>query len=92
MFCFFNDLDKLKRIDLTNNAISRIEDGALFGLPALEELLIRENNVAQLPALPKTMTLVDASHNRLGSTGIQNEAFKVRCSISSVPETILFVT
>lgn len=39
--------------------------------------MIRENNVAQLPALPVTMTLIDASHNHLGSTGIQNEAFKV---------------
>ncbi|XP_072528987.1 epiphycan [Salminus brasiliensis] len=72
----FANMNKLKRIDLTNNAISKIDDGALFGLPALEELIIRENKVAQLPALPPTMTLVDASHNKLGSTGIQNEAFK----------------
>lgn len=80
MLCFFalHHKDKLKRIDLTSNAISIIEDGAFFGLPALEELVIRENSVAQLPALPVTMTLVDASHNRLGRTGIQNEAFKVR--------------
>uniref|UniRef100_A0A3B4DFB4 Epiphycan n=1 Tax=Pygocentrus nattereri TaxID=42514 RepID=A0A3B4DFB4_PYGNA len=72
----FANMNKLKRIDLTNNAITKIDDGALFGLPALEELIIRENKVAQLPALPPTMTLVDASHNKLGSTGIQNEAFK----------------
>ncbi|MCJ8742990.1 hypothetical protein PDJAM_G00088570 [Pangasius djambal] len=72
----FANMNKLKRIDLTSNAISKIEDGALFGLPALEELVIRENSVAQLPALPATMTLVDASHNHLGRTGIQNEAFK----------------
>ncbi|XP_026778594.3 epiphycan isoform X2 [Pangasianodon hypophthalmus] len=72
----FANMNKLKRIDLTSNAISKIEDGALFGLPALEELVIRENSVAQLPALPGTMTLVDASHNHLGRTGIQNEAFK----------------
>lgn len=79
MTCFFalHHKDKLKRIDLTSNAISKIDDGALFGLPSLEELVIRENNVAQLPALPATMTLIDASHNHLGSTGIQNEAFKV---------------
>ncbi|KAM9467924.1 epiphycan isoform 2-T2 [Clarias gariepinus] len=72
----FANMNKLKRIDLTSNAISKIEDGAFFGLPALEELVIRENNVAQLPALPATMTLVDASHNHLGRTSIQNEAFK----------------
>ncbi|KAF7693833.1 hypothetical protein HF521_007586 [Silurus meridionalis] len=72
----FANMNKLKRIDLTSNGISKIEDSALFGLPALQELVIRENNVAQLPALPKTMTLVDASHNNLGRTGIQHEAFK----------------
>lgn len=80
MFSFLalHHKDKLKRIDLTSNAISKIEDGALYSLPALEELVIRENNVAQLPALPASMTLIDASHNRLAGTGIQNEAFKVR--------------
>ncbi|KAK3544771.1 hypothetical protein QTP86_026777, partial [Hemibagrus guttatus] len=72
----FANMNKLKRIDLTSNAISKIEDGALFSLPALEELVIRGNSLAQLPALPATMTLVDASHNHLGRTGIQNEAFK----------------
>ncbi|TST22562.1 Epiphycan [Bagarius yarrelli] len=72
----FANMNKLKRIDLTSNAISKIEDGALYSLPALEELVIRENSVAQFPALPATMTLIDASHNRLGRTGIQNEAFK----------------
>ncbi|XP_058272517.1 epiphycan [Hemibagrus wyckioides] len=72
----FANMNKLKRIDLTSNAISKIDDDALFGLPALEELVIRENSLAQLPALPATMTLVDASHNYLGRTGIQNEAFK----------------
>uniref|UniRef100_A0A4W4FYU6 LRRNT domain-containing protein n=1 Tax=Electrophorus electricus TaxID=8005 RepID=A0A4W4FYU6_ELEEL len=72
----FANMNKLKRIDLTHNAISKIDDGALFGLPALEELVIRENSVIQLPALPATMTLVDVSHNKLGGTSIQNEAFK----------------
>ncbi|GAA6067942.1 epiphycan, partial [Tachysurus ichikawai] len=72
----FANLNKLKRIDLTSNAVWKIEDGALFGLPALEELVIRENSLAQLPALPASMTLVDASHNHLGRTSIQNEAFK----------------
>ncbi|XP_047659687.1 epiphycan [Tachysurus fulvidraco] len=72
----FANLNKLKRIDLTSNTIWKIEDGALYGLPALEELVIRENSLAQLPALPASMTLVDASHNHLGRTSIQNEAFK----------------
>lgn len=71
-------IDKLKRIDLTSNGISRIDDDAFFGLPALEELVLRENSIRQLPALPPSMTLIDASLNQLGSTGIQREAFKVK--------------
>ena len=69
--------DKLKRIDLTANEITAVDDGAFMGLPELEELVIRENHVAQLPALPETMTLIDASHNNIGSKGIHKEAFKV---------------
>ncbi|KAG7454622.1 hypothetical protein MATL_G00261730 [Megalops atlanticus] len=72
----FAQMNKLKKIDVTGNQILAIDEDALFGLPALEELVLRENNVAQLPALPTSMVLIDASHNRLGSRGIQNEAFK----------------
>nr|XP_055046732.1 epiphycan isoform X1 [Misgurnus anguillicaudatus] len=72
----FINLNKLKKIDLTNNAISKIDDDAFFGLPALEELILRENSIRQLPALPHSMTLIDACHNQLGSTGIHKEAFK----------------
>ncbi|XP_077090554.1 epiphycan [Siphateles boraxobius] len=72
----FANLNKLKRIDLTSNGISRIDDDAFFGLPALEELILRENSIRQLPALPPSMTLIDACHNQLGNTGIQREAFK----------------
>lgn len=49
-----------------------------MALPELEEVVIRENHISQLPALPETMTLVDASHNNIGSKGIHHEAFKVR--------------
>ncbi|XP_026092511.1 collagen alpha-2(IV) chain-like isoform X1 [Carassius auratus] len=72
----FANLNKLKRIDLTSNGISWIDDDAFFGLPALEELVLRENSIRQLPALPHSMILIDASLNHLGSTGIQREAFK----------------
>ncbi|XP_048011441.1 epiphycan isoform X1 [Megalobrama amblycephala] len=72
----FANLNKLKKIDLTSNGISRIDDDAFFGLPALEELILRENSIRQLPALPPSMTLIDACHNQLGNTGIQREAFK----------------
>lgn len=52
-----------------------------MALPELEELVIRENHISQLPALPETMTLIDASHNNIGTKGIHNEAFKV-CTAS----------
>uniref|UniRef100_A0A3Q3JCL1 LRRNT domain-containing protein n=1 Tax=Monopterus albus TaxID=43700 RepID=A0A3Q3JCL1_MONAL len=72
----FASMNKLKRIDLTANEIKIIEDRTFLGLPELEELVIRENHISQLPAVPKTMTLIDASHNNIGSKGIHKEAFK----------------
>ncbi|XP_023263964.1 epiphycan isoform X1 [Seriola lalandi dorsalis] len=72
----FASMNKLKRIDLTSNEITTIEDRAFMGLPELEELVIRENHISQLPALPETMTLIDASHNNIGTKGIHKEPFK----------------
>uniref|UniRef100_A0A3B3ZH39 LRRNT domain-containing protein n=1 Tax=Periophthalmus magnuspinnatus TaxID=409849 RepID=A0A3B3ZH39_9GOBI len=72
----FANMGKLKRIDLTANEITSIDEKAFIGLPELEELVIRENHISQLPALPETMTLIDASHNNIGSKGIHREAFK----------------
>lgn len=72
----FANMGNLKRIDLTANEITTIDEKAFIGLPELEELVIRENHISQLPALPETMTLIDASHNNIGSKGIHQEAFK----------------
>uniref|UniRef100_A0A3Q2NW81 Epiphycan n=1 Tax=Fundulus heteroclitus TaxID=8078 RepID=A0A3Q2NW81_FUNHE len=72
----FANMNKLKKIDLTANEITSIEDRTFMGLPELEELIIRENHISQLPTLPETMTLIDASHNNIGSKGIHKEAFK----------------
>ncbi|XP_021175784.2 epiphycan isoform X1 [Fundulus heteroclitus] len=72
----FANMNKLKKIDLTANEITSIEDRTFMGLPELEELIIRENHISQLPTLPETMTLIDASHNDIGSKGIHKEAFK----------------
>ncbi|XP_049892392.1 epiphycan [Epinephelus moara] len=77
----FANMSKLKRIDLTANEIKSVDDKAFLGLPALEELVIRENHVSQLPALPETMSLIDASHNNIGTKGIHNEAFKDMTSL-----------
>ncbi|XP_054608733.1 epiphycan [Dunckerocampus dactyliophorus] len=72
----FASMNKLKRIDLTANDITSVDSKAFMGLPELEELVIRENHISQLPALPETMTLIDASHNNIESKGIVKEAFK----------------
>nr|XP_033471049.1 epiphycan [Epinephelus lanceolatus] len=77
----FANMSKLKRIDLTANEITSVDDKAFLGLPVLEELVIRENHLSQLPALPETMSLIDASHNNIGTKGIHNEAFKDMTSL-----------
>lgn len=69
--------DNLKRIDLTANFISEIHEDAFRRLPQLEELVLRDNKIRQLPELPATLTFIDVSNNRLGHNGIRNEAFKV---------------
>uniref|UniRef100_A0A3Q3FPG3 Epiphycan n=1 Tax=Labrus bergylta TaxID=56723 RepID=A0A3Q3FPG3_9LABR len=77
----FANMNKLKRIDLTANEIKSIDDRAFMGMPQLEELVIRENHISQLPALPETMSLIDASHNNIGTKGIHREAFKDMTSL-----------
>ncbi|XP_053718647.1 uncharacterized protein LOC128757409 isoform X1 [Synchiropus splendidus] len=72
----FAAMSKLKRVDLTANQIASVDDKAFLGLPNLEELVLRENRLSQLPALPETMTLIDASHNSIASKGLGREAFK----------------
>lgn len=82
---FFHILsDKLKKIDLTANEITSIDERAFLGLPELEEVLIRENHISQLPAFPETMSLIDASLNTIGTKGIHKEAFKVRTTPAPV--------
>ncbi|KAM9824826.1 epiphycan [Neosynchiropus ocellatus] len=72
----FASMNKLKRIDLTANEIATLDDKTFMGLPNLEELVLRENRISQLPTLPETMTLIDASHNSIASKGVHKEAFK----------------
>uniref|UniRef100_A0ACB8FPN4 Uncharacterized protein n=1 Tax=Sphaerodactylus townsendi TaxID=933632 RepID=A0ACB8FPN4_9SAUR len=72
----FANLSSLKRIDLTSNLISQIDDDAFRSLPHLQELILRDNQIRQLPELPPTLTFIDISNNRLGRKGIKQEAFK----------------
>ncbi|XP_019372239.1 PREDICTED: epiphycan [Gavialis gangeticus] len=72
----FANLNNLKRIDLTENFISEIDEDAFRRLPQLQELVLRDNKIRQLPELPATLTFIDISNNRLGRKGIRTEAFK----------------
>ena len=69
--------DDLRRIDLTSNLISEIDEDAFRKLPQLRELVLRDNKIRQLPELPTTLRFIDISNNRLGRKGIKQEAFKV---------------
>lgn len=74
---FFFFPDDLRRIDLTSNLISEIDEDAFRKLPQLRELVLRDNKIRQLPELPTTLRFIDISNNRLGRKGIKQEAFKV---------------
>lgn len=68
---------KLKKIDLSGNFISSIDNNALRLLPALRDLVLLENQLAALPMLPRGIEFLDVRHNRLRSPGIQPGAFEV---------------
>uniref|UniRef100_A0A4W6E3X2 Epiphycan n=1 Tax=Lates calcarifer TaxID=8187 RepID=A0A4W6E3X2_LATCA len=71
----YNRITKINKSDFASmNKLKRID-------LTLEELVIRENHISQLPALPETMTLIDASHNSIGTKGIHKEAFKDMTSL-----------
>ncbi|XP_026996604.2 osteoglycin, paralog a [Tachysurus fulvidraco] len=72
----FGDIVTLKRIDLTGNLISEIEDGAFMKLTLLEELSLAENRLVKLPMLPPKLLSFNANHNRLKTKGVKANAFK----------------
>ncbi|KAL7864742.1 hypothetical protein AOLI_G00161620 [Acnodon oligacanthus] len=72
----FADIATLKRIDLTGNIISEIEDGAFSKLDQLEELTLAENRLVRLPMLPPKLTSLNANHNLLKTKGVKANAFK----------------
>ncbi|XP_055454162.1 opticin [Psammomys obesus] len=71
----FKGLTKLKKIDLSSNSISSIHNDALRMLPALQDLILSENQLTALPALPSAIEFLDVSLNQLQSFGIQLGAF-----------------
>ncbi|KAG9260343.1 osteoglycin, paralog a [Astyanax mexicanus] len=80
----FGDIVTLKRIDLTGNLISEIEDGAFSKLTLLEELTLAENQLVRLPMLPTKLTSFSANHNRLKTKGVKATAFKKLTKLRSL--------
>ncbi|XP_056128756.1 osteoglycin, paralog a [Lampris incognitus] len=72
----FADIVTLKRIYLTGNQISEIEDGAFSKLTLLEELNLAENRLVKLPMLPSKLISLNANHNLLRTKGVKATAFK----------------
>ncbi|KAL2771015.1 opticin precursor [Daubentonia madagascariensis] len=72
----FEGLTKLKRIDLSSNSISSIDNDAFRMLPALQDLILPGNQLAGLPVLPTGIEFLDVRLNRLRSSGIQPDAFR----------------
>ncbi|KAM9361921.1 osteoglycin, paralog a [Symphorus nematophorus] len=72
----FADILTLKRIDLTGNLISEIEDGAFSKLTLLEQLSLAENRLVKLPMLPAKLTHFNANNNLLKTKGVKANAFK----------------
>ncbi|KAF5903503.1 mimecan-like [Clarias magur] len=72
----FADVGTLKRIDLTGNLISEIEDGAFSKMDQLEELTLAENKLIKLPMLPPKLVSLNANFNRLKTKGIRSTIIK----------------
>uniref|UniRef100_A0A8D2L0D5 Opticin n=2 Tax=Varanus komodoensis TaxID=61221 RepID=A0A8D2L0D5_VARKO len=72
----FLGLAKLKRIDLTSNFLSWVDEDSFQLLPALEELVLTENMLTSLPELPSAIVQLDAQFNMLQSAGIRPDAFR----------------
>lgn len=72
----FADILTLKRIDLTGNLISEIEDGAFSKLTLLEQLSLAENQLVKLPMLPPKLSIFNVNHNLLKTKGVKANAFK----------------
>ncbi|KAA0707007.1 Mimecan Osteoglycin [Triplophysa tibetana] len=72
----FGDIVTLRRIDLSGNLISEIEDGAFSKLTQLEELSLAENKLVKLPMLPAKLMSLNVNHNQLKTKGVKANAFK----------------
>uniref|UniRef100_A0A8C5LLB3 LRRNT domain-containing protein n=1 Tax=Leptobrachium leishanense TaxID=445787 RepID=A0A8C5LLB3_9ANUR len=72
----FTGLQKLKRVDLSSNSLSKIDEDAFRLLPSLQELILSENQLRAVPELPPSLVLLDVKLNQLQSSGVRSEIFK----------------
>uniref|UniRef100_A0A3Q4BFB5 Uncharacterized protein n=1 Tax=Mola mola TaxID=94237 RepID=A0A3Q4BFB5_MOLML len=72
----YRNIMTLRRIDLTRNMISEIEDGAFSKLIMLEQLSLAENRLVKLPMLPAKLTTFNANNNFLKTKGVKANVFK----------------
>ncbi|KAL1021553.1 hypothetical protein UPYG_G00014720 [Umbra pygmaea] len=72
----FAVVSTLRRIDLTGNLISEIDDGAFSKLSLLEELNLSENKLVKLPMLPVKLLSLNANSNLLKTKGVKSNSFK----------------
>lgn len=80
--------ETLRRIDLTRNLISEIEEGAFSKLPNLEELILAENRLSKLPMLPTKLVMLNVNFNKLRTQGVKANAFKVSSSQSDFTKNL----
>lgn len=80
----FADIVTLKRIDLSGNIISEIEDGAFSKLTQLEELSLAENRLVKLPMLPGKLITFNANFNKLKTKGVKATVFKKLAKLSNL--------
>ncbi|KAM4701081.1 opticin isoform 2-T3 [Discoglossus pictus] len=72
----FAGLKKLKHVDLSNNALTEIDNEAFHQLPSLQELILSKNQLTILPQLPSSLIKLDAQQNELQGYGFQPQEFE----------------
>lgn len=69
--------DQLKRIDLSGNQISKVNEDAFRSMLQLQDLTLADNNIQALPELPANLKHIDVRNNQLRSSGMHTDAFMV---------------